>query len=112
MQYEFNIGDEVITSDGDKGVIIDICTCSECEKRGFYDLKWQDEYGETDHITSYSRKNGFKYFYKIGKYRFGNLEKDLVEYHIFRHETDLARLKKQLEVIEELERGDSNAGEK
>lgn len=104
MQYEFNIGDEVITAHGERGVIIDICKCSECEKRGFYEPEWRSEYGDTEYITSYSRKAGFRTYYKIGKYRFGNLEKGLVEHYIFQHEQTLSRLRNQLATIEEIER--------
>ena len=36
----FNIGDEVITYDGRKGKIVDICHCEGCKRRGFYEPKF------------------------------------------------------------------------
>ena len=111
MQYEFNIGDEVITAFGECGVITDICKCSECEKRGFYEPKWRSEHGDTEYITAYQFKLDFRTFYKIGKYHFGNLQKGLIEHYISNYEETLSRLRHQLSVIEELERGDQNAGE-
>lgn len=111
MQYEFNIGDEVITHYGERGTIIDICECSDCEKRGFYEPLWRGEDGNTEYITAYHLKNGFSTYYKIGKHRFGNFDKSMLEHFISGYEKTLARLKKQLSLIEELERGESDARE-
>ena len=33
----FEVGDEVITSNGKVGIITDICTCEKCKERGFYE---------------------------------------------------------------------------
>ena len=71
----FNIGDEVITSDGRKGKIVDICHCEECERRGFYELKvLYDEYDETEYITKDDKERNFCDFYKIGNTVFGNAD--------------------------------------
>ena len=33
--YKFNVGDEVITTDGQHGKIVEICNCESCRSRGF-----------------------------------------------------------------------------
>lgn len=106
MQYEFNIGDDVITYDGECGVIIDICDCEDCERRGFHEPLWRSEYGDREYITAYHLKDGFSTFYKIGRYCFGNLNKSMLEHYISSYEQTLSRLKQQLILVEELERGE------
>ena len=79
----FNIGDEVITSDGRKGKIVDICHCEECERRGFYEPKvLYDEYDEVEYITNYDKERNFRDFYKIGNTIFGNADMSKIDYDI------------------------------
>lgn len=35
--YNFKVGDKVVTVYGETGVIVDICTCDNCKERGFYE---------------------------------------------------------------------------
>ena len=104
--YEFAIGDKVITIYGEVGHIIDICRCERCFERGFNELKWRSD---ADHdvgwITIYDAERGFDDFYQIGKYRFGHeFDKIVLCLMIKEKEAELASLKKQLEVMEELEK--------
>lgn len=48
----WEIGDLVVRENGEAGVIVDICKCDQCEKRGFYELcvDWGD--GVDDCITN------------------------------------------------------------
>jgi hypothetical protein len=102
MQYEFNIGDEVITTDGVRGVIVDICYCAECMARGFHELVWEDEDGNKEWITNLDRRWGFNSFYKIGNYKFAALDRAHVVSQIAAHEKIIAEYKKQLALIDEL----------
>lgn len=80
MEYDFSVGDEVITSDGCVGVIENICDCSRCKERGFYEPKVKLTKGVYDiYITNNDRDNGFSNFYKIGKYKFGNIDKESIK---------------------------------
>lgn len=102
--YEFHIGDEVITTEGVRGEITNICTCSSCEERGFYEPIWRDENDKREHyISIYDAKSGFSGFYKIGKYYFNDLNKGEVLREMASYEDELKRLRKQLRIIEELE---------
>ena len=73
---DFRIGDYVETTDGLVGVIDDICTCSECEARGFYEPHIKYINGEEDYITVYQAENIEKNFNRIGKYVFRKEEKE------------------------------------
>lgn len=100
--YKFEIGDKVITTYGEAGEIVDICTCEQCVKRGFHEPVWLDEYGDKHYITNYMADCGFEEFYKIGNYRFNSLfNRGLVERTIIHHENMLERYKKMLKVIDE-----------
>lgn len=85
--YKFNVGDIVITTEGIVGEITSICTCEECEKRGFYEPTWHSDgvkywpdivYSED--ITIYEAQNGFKGYYRIGQYRFHEFNRSVVEH--------------------------------
>lgn len=104
--YEFNIGDEVITTDGERGFIVDICECVECKYRGFCEPIWEDADGHETYITVYDKKCDFRDYYKIGKYRFGNFEKDRLKTNIKATEALLAGSKGRLAFMEETEKGD------
>ena len=104
--YEFAVGDKVVTIYGEVGHIIDICRCDRCLERGFRELTWRSD---ADHdagwITIYDAERGFDDFYQIGKYRFGHVfDKTVLHLMIKEKEAELASLKKQLEVMEELEK--------
>lgn len=82
----FNIGDEVITYDGRKGKIVDICYCEECERRGFYEPKvLYDEYDDVEYITNVDRDYNFDDFYKIGNTVFGNADISKIDFEISEH---------------------------
>ena len=104
--YEFAVGDKVVTIYGVVGHVIDICRCDRCLERGFCELTWRSD---SDHdigwITIYDAERGFDDFYQIGKYRFDHkFDKTVLYLMIKEKEAELARLKRQLEVMEELEK--------
>ena len=74
MEYNFNRGDKVITSDGRKGVITEICNCDLCRKRGFFEPKVSFDNDLPIWITDTDFYNGFSEFYSIGEYYFGNID--------------------------------------
>ena len=104
--YEFAVGDKVVTIYGEVGHIVGICRCDRCLERGFRELTWRSD---VDHdvgwITIYDAERGFDDFHQIGKYRFDHeFDKTVLHLMIKEKEAELASLKKQLEVIEELEK--------
>lgn len=102
--YEFNIGDIVITTEGKIGKITNICTCDRCEERGFYEPFWVDEDDDYEHcISIFAAQHSFIGFYQIGKYKFNDFDKGEVLREMASYEKELKRLRKQLKVIEELE---------
>ena len=69
--YEFAIGDKVVTICGDVGHIVDICKCDRRIERGFFELTWRSDINHNvGWITIYDAERGFDDFYQIGKYRF------------------------------------------
>lgn len=114
MKYDFKVGDTVITSTGQTGSIKSVCRCEECKKRGFYELKVKITNGIDDEIdvTINDRKSGFEKFYKIGKYQFGNIDRDTVEQRIqvetakrFQIDTYIHHLCQQLDRLTQLSGG-------
>ena len=103
--YEFSVGDKVVTIYGDVGHVIYICKCERCFERGFNELKWvSDNYGYLEWITIHDAERGFDVFYQIGKYRFNHeFDKTALRLMIKEKEAELASLKKQMEVMEEKE---------
>lgn len=102
--YDFNVGDEVITIEGARGKITAVCDCSSCQERGFYEPFWKDENDRWERcISIWDAKCGFNAYYKIGKYRFNDFDKSEVLRDMASCESELRRLKKQLKTIEELE---------
>lgn len=103
--YVFEIDDDVITIYGECGRITSICDCDSCEKRGFHEPFWISDTGDRRYITIYDALDGFSGFYKIGNYIF-NTEFDKVDVvrRITYYEEELNALKKQLKLIEELEK--------
>lgn len=79
MEYDFKVGDIVITSTGETGIIESICDCDRCKARGFYEPRAKvinDE--DTIYITDTDKSLGFVNFYQIGKYKFGNLDRESI----------------------------------
>ena len=77
--YNFKVGDRVITTRGETGVITDICDCKYCTSRGFYEPIWtDDEDGEKHYITKYDMFSGFRDYYKIGEHRFSEFDEKAV----------------------------------
>lgn len=106
LEYKFKIGDEVITSYGETGKIIDICECDMCAERGFYELVVKyDDY--TDWITVSEAKNGFENYYKIGGYTFGNKDLSKIEYNIKCLEEKLIKYRLQRNVLLSLTGGEN-----
>ena len=105
--YNFKIGDKVITVEGQIGEIVNICDCEECRRRGFCEPMWKrpDDY-YVNYITIYQAESGFPGFYQIGRYHFNDFDKDEVLRQITCYEEKLIKLKKQLSFIEELEEYD------
>ena len=104
--YKFKVGDEVITIDGERGEIVSICECEECQKRGFYEPTWRSDYDDDEAwITDISVKHGFRSFYKIGDYYFNKFNREWVEDRISATEDKLATLRGQLRLIDEFEHG-------
>ena len=104
--YEFAIGDKVVTIYGEVGHVVDICKCRKCVERGFYEPTWKiDDSGDVDWITINNAERGFDDLYQIGKYRFGRaFNKSVVRDKKKKKEVELRRLKRQLEMMEELEK--------
>lgn len=104
--YEFAVGDKVVTIYGEVGHIIDICKCKKCVERGFYEPTWKiNDSGDVDWITINNAERGFDDFYQIGKYRFGHtFNKSVVRAMIIEKEVELRNLKRRLQTMEELEK--------
>ena len=104
--YKFEVGDEVITIIGGRGKIIDICKCPECARRGFYEPIWLEDGAEhEDYITHLDAGTGFSAFYKIGKYRFSDFDRNIVLVAINSYEKQIYKWKKSLEFMDRVESG-------
>lgn len=101
--YKFNVGDKVITTEGMVGEITSICTCDQCEERGFYEPIWKDNRGSEHYITIIAAIYGFNDYHQIGEYRFNDLDKDEVLANILFYEREIEQLREQLKVIEEVQ---------
>lgn len=102
--YEFRVGDEVITTEGETGKITKICTCDRCQERGFYEPFWEGEDDNWEHcIDKFTAEIGFNGYYKVGNYRFNDFDKAEVYQNLAYCENSLQKYKKQLKVIEEME---------
>lgn len=73
----FKVGDLLITSSGGLGRITDICNCSRCKERGFYEPSFinLDADEDSDCISIYDYEQNFKWYYKIGNEVFGEKPK-------------------------------------
>lgn len=75
----FKVGDKVITSLGEVGVITSICDCDRCKKRGFLEPQVKTELGTSSiWITDTDKENGFRKFYQIGDHLFGHIDEESV----------------------------------
>lgn len=101
--YKFNVGDEVITTEGERGKITYICECNKCKERAFCEPIWvKDGESEEEYITNYTAQTGFKGFYRIGQYRFDDFCEDNLLRRIEDHEEEILRCRKQLANIKEI----------
>lgn len=101
--YKFHVGDEVITTEGERGRITSICTCERCQERGFHVPFWAGEFDKWEHcIDKFTAENGFSGYYKIGEYRFNNFDKAEVLQCMAACERELQKCRKRLETIEEI----------
>lgn len=102
--YKFNVGDEVITTDGRHGKIVEICNCESCRSRGFLEPFWQPFDGGTEVCISIGVADAdFDGYYRIGKYRFNEFDKTGVLRRISNCESELNELNAQLMFIEQQE---------
>jgi hypothetical protein len=101
MEYDFKVGDEVVTSDGEVGIIESICDCERCKVRGFYEPQIKLTEGVYDiYITDNDKNNGFSNFYRIGKYKFGNVDIESIRRDIDSEERSIAAATKRLETYQ------------
>ena len=103
--YEFAIGDKIVTICGDVGHIDDICKCDRCIERSFCELTCRSYINHNvGWITIYDAERDFDDFYQIGKYRFDHtFEKSRIRSIIIEKEGELRGIKRQLQVMEGLE---------
>ena len=108
----FKVGDKVITSLGEVGVITSICDCDRCKERGFFEPQVKTELG-AGHIwiTNTDKENGFRSFYQIGDYTFGNIDEESVltsikntKERIAEEVEHLSNLEKQLDSIKSVKK--------
>ena len=104
--YDFKIGDEVITSTGEVGRIIDICICDLCKRRGFCEpiVKFTIGDDSMKYISIKDKMNNFRSFYKIGDKIFGNIDEDEIKNRINKLQIELIDLDLQLNVINSLKK--------
>lgn len=108
-EYEFCLGDTVITTDGIVGKIIGFCDCDECRKRGFLEPFWEDEESE-QFITIHSVKNGLHGFHRIGKHLLHPFAKYWIEGKIEKLNAETTRLRRQLATINAIEAEEAASG--
>ena len=107
LDSPFKVGDKVITSIGEVGVVTDICQCKKCKKRGFYEPTIETEIGAYNiWITDSDKKNNFSNFYSIGNHIYGNINEkglhDIISIandNLVKCTKKIKELKKQLEVL-------------
>lgn len=103
-KLKVKVGDTVIRKDGLKGKVTLICDCSECKKRGFFEMDIAWENGREDFISSYQASVNFKDYYLIGHTVLGNKAKEgeiestikCVDYQIEELKAKKKQLRKQL----------------
>lgn len=108
-EYEFCLGDTVITTDGIVGKIIGFCHCDECRKRGFLEPFWEDEESE-QFITKFDAETGMIGFHRVGKNIIHPFDKDYIEGRIEQLSAENARLCRQLATINAIEAEEAASG--
>ncbi len=104
----FKIGDIVIDTRGRKGKIIDICYCSFCEERGFYEPDVEFEDGGNTYITCWDKEDDFSDYIKIGKQTFNVVNDENIlemQTEIEEKQAEIRQLRKQIKVLERLKGG-------
>ena len=107
----FKIGDKVITSRGEVGIITNICTCDKCKGRGFNEPTIKTAIGDDIFCTDTDKEELFADFYQIGDNVYGNLDKkglldqiERKEEQLQEKQDELTNLKKQLDIVCALEK--------
>lgn len=102
MEYNFKVGDEVITADGCVGVVKSVCDCEYCQARGFLEPEVKTKTGDYIRVTNIDKENGFCDFYKIGDYVFGNIYENGLFDRLAKLSAELKRISAQLTVIKRI----------
>lgn len=102
LDYNFQEGEEVIDTYGVKGIIVDVCKCEECEKRGFYEpiVKWENR-EELDWITCSEERQGFPFTHRIGNRIFTPFDRAGAENRLREYKEKIAELQKGIERMNE-----------
>lgn len=66
-EIKFSIGIYIEDVYGNKGYVKDFCTCTECQKRGFFEPIVEYAYGE-EYVTQYMCEHPEEFFSKIGAF--------------------------------------------
>ena len=103
MQYNFKIGDKVITSNGRRGTITKICDCDRCKARGFFEPRVSFDDNFPVWITDTDFHLGFTDFYSIGEYYFGNIDDtEPLEQRIEELQDEIAEIRGSIIAIKKL----------
>ena len=95
----FKVGDKVITSTGQVGIITGICTCEGCESRGFYEPEIRTVVGSRIYCTDNDWRLSFRSFYQIGDKVYGNIDEDCLVDDIDRVTKQIKECQKTLEEL-------------
>lgn len=95
----FKVGDKVITSTGQVGIVTGICTCEGCESRGFYEPEIRTVIGSRIYCTDNDWRVSFRSFYQIGNQIYGNIDEDCLVYEIDKVTKQIEECQKTLEEL-------------